>query len=154
MDFEHEIFIAAPPEAVWTRVMDLDRASEIMPVLESVELLDGGVYPGARVRVTVSAMGTRRSSEGRVTVLEPGRRLALEAEIPEVRASVTAEWKIRPEGAGSQVEQRISLKFKSTLARMAAQAMLRDGKADAAARKGLAALKIAVEAEAGAPASG
>jgi carbon monoxide dehydrogenase subunit G len=155
MEFEHEIVIAAPPEAVWRRLMDLDRASEILPVLESVQLLDGSVYPGARVRVTVAAMGTRRTAEGKVTVVEPGRRLELKADLPEVRASVTAGWRIVADPTGSQVQQHISLKFTSTMARLAAQAMLRQDKADAAARQGLEALKSAVEADAaGRPSAG
>jgi carbon monoxide dehydrogenase subunit G len=155
VEFEHEILIAAPPDAVWGRLMDLDRASEIMPVLQSVELLDGGVYPGARVRVTVSAMGTRRAAEGRLTIVEPARRLALEADLPEVKAKVTAGWTITPDAAGSRVVQYIALKFTSQLARMAAKAVLRDDKADVAARQGLQALKDAVETDAaGEPAAG
>jgi carbon monoxide dehydrogenase subunit G len=147
VDLENSIFIAAPPEAVWDRLTDPARASEVVPVLESVELLDGGMHAGARVRVGVSGLGSRRYAEGKVTSSERPRRLGLSADVPEVKATARIDWEILDAPGGTKVTQRVSIAFRSTLARMAARALVSDAKANEAATEGLAALKRAVEAD-------
>ncbi len=145
MEFESATFIDAPPAAVWKRLIDLERVRELVPWIESLTLPDGPLETGARVLLTVKALGRRETAEARVVAAEPQRRLALEADIPQAKAHAAIEWALAPEGAGCRVSQRLSLEFRSFMARAAASALLGDKLSAESAAKGLALLKAAVE---------
>lgn len=71
--FIDELFIAAPAETVWTITADLENLPAVTPTMTSVELLDGSLRIGSRVRITQP-----RTTPGTwtVTVLDQGRELA------------------------------------------------------------------------------
>jgi carbon monoxide dehydrogenase subunit G len=147
VEFEHSVHVDAAPEAVWARLTDVKRLGALVPGIESLELPEGGLTKGARVAATVRAMGRRETAEAVVTAVDPGRRLALEAEVPQARARAAVEWNITPDGSGSRVTQKIAIKFNSAIARVAAKALLGDALSDETAAKGLAVLKSAVEVD-------
>lgn len=65
-----EVEVDAPPEAVWavlTRPQDWPRWTESM---DAVEMLDGGLEPGSRVRISQPGM---RPLVWTVSALDPGR---------------------------------------------------------------------------------
>jgi len=71
---ETQIEIAAPPQAVWAVLVDLERYAEWNPfVVEAA----GQVREGARLRVRIRPQGGRAMVfRPRVTAAEPGRRFA------------------------------------------------------------------------------
>lgn len=148
MEFESTTYIDAPPARVWARLIDLERVSELVPWIESLELPDGPLQPGARVLLTVKALGRRERAEAKVVAADPLQRLALEADVPQAKAHAAVEWRLAPEGAGSRVTQRLALDFRSFMARIAASTLLGDALSAETAAKGLALLKEAVENEA------
>jgi len=72
MQVEHTVDIAAPPDAVWRVVAEIERWPEWTPTMTTVQALDPlPLRLGLRARVTQPGL---RPSVLTVTVLEEGRR--------------------------------------------------------------------------------
>ena len=106
---ESEILVAAPAEALWPLVTDLELLSSLSTELQRVEWLDGadGPAPGVRFR------GHNRheqvgewSTVSTVTVWEPQRRFGWEVE-RDHEEGPAASWlfELTPAGDGTTVRQ-------------------------------------------------
>jgi uncharacterized protein YndB with AHSA1/START domain len=135
----------APPASVWAQLTDPALLRRLLPWVEEVELPDGPLGPGARVRVTATVLGRRETAEARITAFEPERTLALSTSVPSARARARLEWRLAPERGGTRVDQNVQLEFASTLARMAATAAARGRLSAEGAQQGLDTLKEVVE---------
>ena len=74
--------VAAPAEAVWAVMTDLDSSPDTLSGVDAIERLDGGgeLRVGTRWRETRTLMGRQATEEMEVTALEPGRSYTVEAD--------------------------------------------------------------------------
>lgn len=97
--FTDEQSIAAPPEAVWTRLTDWSGATNWMPGVGSMRA-DGPLEVGTVLHF--DARGKERTST--ITAIEPGRALTMRSAVGGVTADYA--YSIEPgatDGAGSRV---------------------------------------------------
>jgi carbon monoxide dehydrogenase subunit G len=151
MKLEATVDIAAPAAAVWAKLMDLEAAPAFVPFLERAELLTPAPPAlGSRLRFLLNYRGQRVATDAVVTALDPEKRLAAVADVPEVTSSVTVRWDLTPVPAGTRVHQTVEIKFGSTMAQLGARAIMGDVLKDESVRDALGILQTAVEG--GAPA--
>ena len=79
MDFTEQVEIAAPPDAVWPVIADVERWHEWTASITKIELLDGELEPGARARIKQPKFP---AVVWRVTKVEPGRYFEWENRSP------------------------------------------------------------------------
>lgn len=74
--------VAAPADRVWGLITDLDRSTEVISAIESLERLDEGsdFGIGTRWRETRKMFGKSASEEMEVTDVDPGRSYTVEAD--------------------------------------------------------------------------
>jgi uncharacterized membrane protein len=90
--------IAAPREQVATFAMDPRNDRRWIGALSDVEVPDGPVQPGTRVRRIAHFLGRRIEYVNEITELEPGRRLAMRSVKAPFPLSVTYEFEDAPGG--------------------------------------------------------
>ncbi len=85
MNLAHEFRVAAPVEAVWPLLLDVERVAPCLPGAEIAERLDDRTY---KVGVTVKLGPMRFSYHGEVAIVdadEVARRVVMEAKATEMR---------------------------------------------------------------------
>jgi carbon monoxide dehydrogenase subunit G len=95
----HTVTIAAPPERVWSVVVDVDRWPERIPTVDAVERLDAGpLVVGSRTRLQQPRLPT---AVWTVTELIPGSSYTWVSRSPGV--TVTASHVVEPHREGSRL---------------------------------------------------
>lgn len=93
------VTIAAPPDRVWSVVVDVHRWPERIPTVDAVERLeDGPLVVGSRTRLEQPRLP---AAEWTVTELTPGRSFTWESSSPGV--TVTASHVVEPHPDGSRL---------------------------------------------------
>ncbi len=103
MEFEYEVTIAAPPELVWSTLMDVEKWptwSSSMTWLRPVE--DGPLEVGSEVHIKQPRI---RAASWTITQLEPVRSFSWATE---GGVRMEADHEITPVPAGSQVTLRLT----------------------------------------------
>jgi len=99
MHFEHSVPIAAPPQQVFDRYVDVERWPEWLETMTSVERLDDGpLRVGSRTRIKQPKLPV---AVWEVTALETGRSWTWVAKGPGI--VTTASHVVDPAGDGSRV---------------------------------------------------
>jgi hypothetical protein len=105
--------MSVEPERVWHMVSDVTNIGKFSPETFEAEWLDGATQPfvGARFRGHV-----RRNGRGpvywtncTVTVCDPDRAFAFGVEGPRGRTLITWQYRLEPEGAGTDVTESFEL---------------------------------------------
>ena len=101
--------VAAPPDAVWAVITDLEGSAEIISAIMSVERIgaDSGFEVGTRWKETRKLFGREGTEEMEVTAIDEGRSYAVEADGS--GAHYTSVMTIEPSGDGC----RLSMSFES-----------------------------------------
>lgn len=95
------IDIAAPPQAVWTTILDCDRAARMTPSVKSCTVLSreaGGRVERREHLVKWSFLLPALHSTSRLT-LDPHRRIAFRCDGGDIRAC-EGEWRLEPMNGG------------------------------------------------------
>lgn len=94
--------IAAPPSKVFAHATNVEKWAEIVPAIESVEMLTPGpVRVGTRFRETRTLMGREATEEMEFLVLDPPNTYVLVAESHGSR--YRTEFVFTPEGDGTKL---------------------------------------------------
>lgn len=91
MKLEHGFEVAAPVEAVWTLLLDLERVAACLPGARLGERLEDGGY---RATIMVKVGPMQMSYQGEITIVEheeEARRAVMKAKGREVRGQGSAE---------------------------------------------------------------
>ena len=92
---EHTVTIAAPPEAVWAVVVDVERWPERIPTVETVERLDDGpLRVGSRTRLQQPRLPT---AVWTITELTDGSSYTWESSSPGVTVTAVARRRAAPQ---------------------------------------------------------
>src|SRR5579859_7347355 len=101
MRIDHSIEIAAPPEAVWAVVTDVERWPEWTPTMESVRRLDNGPFQlGSSAKIKQPQMP---EAVWRVTAFTPGRQFTWETTVRGMRMIASHELVNSPAGCTSRL---------------------------------------------------
>ena len=122
--------IAAPPEAVWRILTDLEAAPEILSDVTRVERLAGiGYGIGTRWRETRTMMGREETEEMEVVGIDEGRSTMIAAEARGM--AYRTEFTLEPTPEGTLLRMRFggSLQSPSWVQRVAAKLTARLGMA-------------------------
>lgn len=109
--FSASVQIQAPPEAVWSILIDGARWTEWNPTVEKV---DGRIAPGGRVTV-VTRQSPGRAFPLRVTAFEPPRRMVWTGGMPLGLFTGVRTYRLEPTGNG--VRFTMTEEFSGLLAR-------------------------------------
>ena len=102
---KHTVTIAAPPEQVWTVLVDVERWPERIPTVDGVERLDAGpLAVGSRTRVEQPRLPT---AVWTVTELADGSSYTWESRSPGV--TVTAAHEVEPHPDGSRLTLAVTV---------------------------------------------
>lgn len=146
MNLSAEVWIDAPPAAVWARVAQPAAWPMIVPFLTSAELVEPApLAVGARVRCGFEQGGRQLLSEAEVSECTPPSRLTLHARVPDVQLDVQARLDLAPEGTGTRVRQATELRFDNPFLRAMGEGLVRARNPEAQQQDGLNRLKRAVE---------
>lgn len=96
MDYERTINIEATPATVWRVLSDVERWPEWTPSMRSIELLDGTLAVGSRVRIRQPRFP---AVTWEVTALEPARGFTWRSRSP--GSDAVADHTIADDGDGS-----------------------------------------------------
>lgn len=121
MKLHHTQRIAAPPERVFAFLDDDDKLPLWMEGLEETVYPDGrdAADPvGARFRQRLSEGGRAVVYEGEIVAHERPHRLAVHLHVPGF--AVTADYRLRPDGAGTRLDYRAEVRFGRVLPRLMA----------------------------------
>lgn len=135
------VHIQSPPETVFEVFTDLERASERIPAIKSLEVLtDGPVGEGTRFRETRVMFGKEAAEEMEITRFEPGRGYAVTC--GSCGAIFETSFTFTPENGGTRVDQHTSSRAVSLGAKlMSPLGFLMMGAMKKMMRKDLEALK-------------
>lgn len=148
MNLTAEVWIDAPPAAVWAQVVDPATWPLLVPFLAHAELL--GPPPlatGSQLRFTFDRGGRRLNAEAEVPELTAPRRLKLHSRLPDLQLEVSANVDLAPEGSGTRLRQATELRFGNPMLRTMGEGLVRAQNPEARLREGLDRLKQAVEAK-------
>lgn len=100
MQISLEHHIAAPPEAVWRVLTDLDGAAAHLSGVRAIERLPGpdGYEVGTRWRETRRMLGTEASEEMEVSAIEEGEATEIVSQAPGMRYRTRFELHEVPHG--------------------------------------------------------
>lgn len=102
---QHSVTIAAPPAAVWSVVVDVERWPERIPTVSAVERLDTGpLVVGSRTRLQQPRLPT---AVWTVTELTDGSSYTWESRSPGV--TVTASHLVEPHPVGSRLTLTVTV---------------------------------------------
>ena len=124
---EHTVIIAAPPEQVWSVVVDVERWPERIPTVDAVERLDAGpLAVGSRTRLQQPRLPT---AVWTVTELADGSSYTWESSSPGVVVTATHVVEPHPRKSAHPRRVRVRSRVGDRLAAhaVADQAVRRDG---------------------------
>lgn len=123
MEFQHELEVHAPVDAVYRFVTDHARMPEWITTLEeSVPSAGFEWRAGERFRQVHVEQGKRLEFEGVVKAADENRALELELEHPDATLSVA--YRFEETGAGTRFGQTSTVRLKSMMLRMMAKAFV------------------------------
>jgi hypothetical protein len=102
-----DIYIDAPPEAVYALVADVTRTPEYSPEIRRCSWLDGATGPAVGARfaaVNKAGRGPAWTNKPVVTVASPGREFAVRRS-EKFSGTITWRYQLSHEGSGTRVEQ-------------------------------------------------
>jgi uncharacterized protein YndB with AHSA1/START domain len=103
VDFQISVDIAAPPETVWSVMVDGERWHEWTPSVRSIRMLDGGPLAiGSRALIRQPRFPP---AVWQVTALEPGRSFTWRSGAPGMR--VYAQHSVEPIPSGTRATLRL-----------------------------------------------
>ena len=122
MRLDHEFRVAAPPEAVWPLLLDVERVAPCLPGAEVAERVDESTY---KVAVTVALGPMKLTYRGEVAIVEAdpaAMRAVMRAKATEARgqgtASATITTTLAPDGAGTRAEVVSEVQLTGRVAQM------------------------------------
>lgn len=105
--------LAAPPEAVFAYVSDLDNLAEWQSgVTGARRTTDGEMRAGATAEVTREMMGQRITAPLLVTAYEPPRRLGIASEVSGVKADATLD--LAPADGGTATDLAFAMEIRGS----------------------------------------
>jgi len=111
--------IHAPPETVWRFLFDIERVSQCVPGVESVEVVDAKTYHG-RLKVKVGPVTATFGGTATLTEVDPPRRIVAEIEADDraIASGVKAAFSstLTPAAGGTEVAYEMTLHMRGRLA--------------------------------------
>lgn len=122
-DLSLTLGIAAPPEAVFATITDMQTAPTWIPGLKPVETLGdaGPMKVGSRYRLTVVSGSATTVMEMHVTALEPNKRLRFQLTgqgDPSMQFSELATYDLAPDATGTLVTLSAHTDYHAVLTRL------------------------------------
>jgi len=111
--------VAAPPEAVWEVIIDIERSRDILSGITALERVDGGsdFGVGTRWRETRKVFGKQQTEEMEVTGIEPGTSYTVESDGN--GAHYTSLMAVQPKGDGAVLSLQFEGEPTNTVAKIA-----------------------------------
>jgi uncharacterized protein YndB with AHSA1/START domain len=108
------VFVAAPPEEVWSLVSDVTSIGRFSPETFEAQWLDGKSGPAVGVRFRGHVRRNEKAwlvywTNCTITSCEPGREFAFDVKGPQGKTAVTWRYHLEPSGEGTNVTESFEL---------------------------------------------